>query len=280
MKKFRISHFLLAILMVVTLFGCSGNKGSAEDAGMNWQEQYDLGIRYLSEGNYEEAIIAFTAAIEIDPKQADAYIGLAETYIAQDNPEKAAEVLEQALEAIGENDTLLAALGHLQEVETDKTPANFDGVVRTERIDHENGYYAIEEYAADGELLRSSMYTADGTLSYVDDLYGIFNEHGGHALIRRTSYNEDGTVFWVDERLPNGKNQRSFYHEDGRVEVTERDDRLRVYARRFEEKDGYRIVEYDVTGNEVGERRFVYEYDNLRSVEYDENGNIKTIFPW
>ena len=40
-----------------------------------WQEQYDLGVRYLSEGNYQEAILAFTAAIEIDPKQAEAYVG-------------------------------------------------------------------------------------------------------------------------------------------------------------------------------------------------------------
>jgi len=39
-----------------------------------WQEQYDLGVRYLSEGNYEEAIIAFTAAIEIDPNYTDTYL--------------------------------------------------------------------------------------------------------------------------------------------------------------------------------------------------------------
>ena len=44
-------------------------------SGPTWQEKYDLGVRYLSEGNYEEAIIAFTAAIEIDPKQASAYVG-------------------------------------------------------------------------------------------------------------------------------------------------------------------------------------------------------------
>ena len=33
-----------------------------------WQEKYDLGIRYLNEGKYDEAVIAFTAAIDIDPK--------------------------------------------------------------------------------------------------------------------------------------------------------------------------------------------------------------------
>ena len=40
-----------------------------------------MGIRYLNEGNYEEAIIAFTAAIEIDQKNVDAYLGRAEAYM-------------------------------------------------------------------------------------------------------------------------------------------------------------------------------------------------------
>ena len=55
-----------AMLSVILLFGlCACGK---KETAATWQEQYDLGVRYLSEGNYEEAIIAFTAAIEIDPK--------------------------------------------------------------------------------------------------------------------------------------------------------------------------------------------------------------------
>ena len=38
-------------------------------ASLDWQGQYDLGIRLLGEGKYEEAIIAFTAAIEIAPSR-------------------------------------------------------------------------------------------------------------------------------------------------------------------------------------------------------------------
>jgi len=57
-----------------------------------WQEQYDLGVRYLEEGNYEEAIIAFTTAIEIDPKRVEAYSGLANIYLVMGETEKAAEV--------------------------------------------------------------------------------------------------------------------------------------------------------------------------------------------
>lgn len=64
--------FLSAIFFILT--SCSQQKATT------WQEQYDLGVRYLSEGNYEEAIIAFTAAIEIEPNRAEAYVGRGDAY--------------------------------------------------------------------------------------------------------------------------------------------------------------------------------------------------------
>ena len=66
--------FLIAFACILVLVGCASNT-------LTWQEQYDLGIRYLNEGNYEEAIIAFTAAIEIDQKNVVAYLGRAEAYM-------------------------------------------------------------------------------------------------------------------------------------------------------------------------------------------------------
>lgn len=80
-------------LSIIILMCCLGSCAKSTEA--QWQEQYDLGVRYLSEGNYEEAIIAFTAAIEIDPVRAEAYIGLADVYTELGDREKAREVLEQ-----------------------------------------------------------------------------------------------------------------------------------------------------------------------------------------
>lgn len=65
-----------ALIVLVLLLAACGQKNAT-----TWQEQYDLGVRYLSEGNYEEAIIAFTAAIEIDPNQALAYVGRGNAYL-------------------------------------------------------------------------------------------------------------------------------------------------------------------------------------------------------
>ena len=38
------------------------------------------GNRYLSEMEYEQAIVAFAQALAIDPKSAEAYVGLIGTY--------------------------------------------------------------------------------------------------------------------------------------------------------------------------------------------------------
>ena len=57
-----------------------------------WQEQADLGMQQLAAGNYEEAIAAFTAAIELDPQGETAYSGLADTYVAMGEYGQAAAV--------------------------------------------------------------------------------------------------------------------------------------------------------------------------------------------
>lgn len=67
-----------------------------------WQEQYDLGVRYLTEGNYQEAIIAFVAAIEIDAKRPEAYLKAAEAYEATGDSEAARAILERGYAATGD----------------------------------------------------------------------------------------------------------------------------------------------------------------------------------
>lgn len=82
--------FALFIFLALALSFCACAKGTP-----TWQEQYDLGLRYLSEGNYQEAIIAFTAAIEIDPMRPEAYLRAAEAYEAVGDSEAARDILEK-----------------------------------------------------------------------------------------------------------------------------------------------------------------------------------------
>lgn len=101
MKRFFC--ILLAALLLLTLAACAKTPVAElttepADEAPDWQTQYDLGVRYLSEGKYEEAILAFTAAIEIDPKRAEAFLGRGDTYEKLVDLERAAADYRVALE--------------------------------------------------------------------------------------------------------------------------------------------------------------------------------------
>lgn len=107
----RVWSLLLVASLVLTSCGRTDSMPTKETEketnAPSWQEQYDLGIRYLSEGKYEEAVIAFTAAIEIDPKQAPAYVGRGEAYIGSGETEENLAMAQADYEMAIELDELL-----------------------------------------------------------------------------------------------------------------------------------------------------------------------------
>ncbi len=94
MKKY-VSYLLIAV-MVLLLAACG--KSTEE----KWQEQYDLGVQYLTEGDYEAAVVAFTAAIDIEPKYIQAYTGLVQSYEGSDDYETAVAVVDIAIDVLKE----------------------------------------------------------------------------------------------------------------------------------------------------------------------------------
>ena len=83
----------IAIVFSVTAFGGGNAK--------KLTEQLDLGNKYLDEMDYERAIVAFNAVLEIDPKNAEAYLGLIRAYAAQGDAERIAEIYLQAAKELG-----------------------------------------------------------------------------------------------------------------------------------------------------------------------------------
>ena len=135
----RLLGLCLSVLLLFSVAAC-GNKPTT------WQKQYDLGVRYLSECNYEEAIIAFTAAIEIDSRQAAAYEQLSYAYQEVGDLERAIEVLQTGYEATGDNG-LLESLKLLQR-----------------HLSQENDVFFLTEqnvYLADGTLVSQTNVTYD-----------------------------------------------------------------------------------------------------------------------
>lgn len=111
-------------------------------------DQLELGRKYLEEMNYEQAIVAFEAVIAIDPKCEEAYLSLAEAYVAQgvgdsgvylsgediyvvkENVKKAMEILEEGYSQTG-LETILTRLEELSDCYQaggeDKTSATESG---------------------------------------------------------------------------------------------------------------------------------------------------------
>ncbi len=131
------------LLFVLFLSACGP---APEKTADQWQEQYDLGVRFLEEGNYEEAIIAFSAAIEVDPKRVEGYIGLADTYVALGDTEKAQDTLLQGIEKLPGNAIIQAQLDGLATLQVDDSERNRRAVEQ-----------AIQDGSIQGELVECDL---------------------------------------------------------------------------------------------------------------------------
>lgn len=104
-SKSRISHFksnikskgyaiLLAILASITLLACQQTDAV--------QEKMNLATQYMSEGNYEQAIVMYREVLDAEPENVEAYLGIADAYEAMEDYETGLTVLEEAYEITGE----------------------------------------------------------------------------------------------------------------------------------------------------------------------------------
>ena len=226
--KMKRCYIVVFLLLLLGLTSC----GKSMEA--KWQEQYDLGMKYVSEGNYEEAVIAFTEAIEIDPKSADAYLALADIYEAQGDTESLQAILEQGLEATGDE-------RFWERMEEQNSP-------RTERIDQADGSYLIWEELENGGM-RIHHYDADGTL------YAVTENDADRVQIYSASYNEDGSLnveSWYDPETNTGKLQ--YYGEDGQPYSYELEEYYEPGRMRSSES-------YSIDGSFSGRRAWEYAED-------------------
>ena len=85
------------LIVGLTIFYCIVTT-TACTKEISYEEYLELGIKYLLENNYEEAIVSLELAIEMEPKRPEAYQKLAETYQSQGNISKAIEILVRGYE--------------------------------------------------------------------------------------------------------------------------------------------------------------------------------------
>jgi hypothetical protein len=66
--------FIIGVIIIIYIWA------SSSSSARKLHEQLDLGYQYLSDLDYDKAVVAFNTVIEIDPKNVEAYIGLIDSY--------------------------------------------------------------------------------------------------------------------------------------------------------------------------------------------------------
>ncbi len=106
-----ICSIVAVALAIATCFLLYFNASSVK-----YRKQYDLGTKYLSELDYDQAIVAFEKAIEIKPDNSDAYIGLADAYLGKGLTDKAIDILQKGYDKT-QDSRLLDKLNELKSKE-------------------------------------------------------------------------------------------------------------------------------------------------------------------
>ncbi|MCQ2527290.1 MAG: carboxypeptidase regulatory-like domain-containing protein, partial [Lachnospiraceae bacterium] len=145
--------------------------------------------KYFADMDYENAIASYLDAIEIDPTNVEAYLGLADVYIALDDFEAAIDILEEGAQATGSDkieDRLeevyeldRCIFGYVYKVDVDTDPSNNEPLVGAK----------IELTFPDGDI---TTYTTD-----------------------------DNGYYETEKELPSGKYEIRYYYENDEVEYAE-----------------------------------------------------------
>ncbi|OIJ21743.1 hypothetical protein BKP45_03330 [Anaerobacillus alkalidiazotrophicus] len=93
----RKKRIVLAALLLLLFLGLGSYFTVKVVQSGTITEQLDLGNKFYSEGDYEEAIIAFEKVLDIDPRHTDARIGLAKSLVALDRTPEAERVIHEGI---------------------------------------------------------------------------------------------------------------------------------------------------------------------------------------
>ena len=167
-----------------------------------WQKKYDLGMKYLEEGNYVEALTAFDSAVSIDDKRAEAYIKLAEIYTTLGDTESAENIKRAGYEKTGVDDLKVMSS------EEKKIAQRLAEVIKTENLDNICDYFK-ENYDSLAKLYDKYAYENEYLIA----------EDDGKAFAMKTgkNLNYKGYYGTIENGKPNGQGINIGYMDWGDI---------------------------------------------------------------
>lgn len=226
------------------------------------QQQLDLGYKYLEELNYEQAIAAFEAAIEIDPKNVEAYKGLIDAYIQNGDDQLAIEAAQRAFEET-EDEHFLRIIEELS-VE--------DEAVDALGIEDDVFQSVGDVYLVQSALIRDAEEYMMSTYDYYDGGYTLTTDYYNEEIESYAKYNDSGECIYLFIGTDDSYTEwiYSFGYEGDRI-ISSNTTRNFYINGELENQDiSIGSYEYDEEGNCT----IIYDYGEIDYLKYDEQGNL------
>lgn len=151
--------------------------------------QLNLGQRYMEESDYQAAIMAFSKAIEIDPKRAEPYQALADAYVEQGDYRSAFEILQSGMEDVDNKQKLQDKIEEVKNTPLKKEVLSWVEEPKYAYDDVEPAYaYRFGDYVGDKSVsdgVRSLFHTDDilfgaemnfPSYSCLEEYYNVFSD--------------------------------------------------------------------------------------------------------
>lgn len=203
----------LAVIVIVVIFALFIGICSYNSPEKHLEELINLGQKYLLEGEYEQAIVAFTNAVNIDPRCLEAYIGMGDSYLGmEDKTESVAAALENYQMAL-----------------------ELDGLNTRVYIGVADAYVRLGQIKEAIEILELGLGNAEDTKSISDRLAEVENmandlnkeaERTAEDQKKSSDQNNtesDNAEIFTDEELPTGDNVIYADTEEELLEILEND---------------------------------------------------------
>ena len=242
----RVLSIILSVVIAMPVFtSCATADKALASTYLN------LGEKYITDLNHEEAIVYFNKVIEVEPKNERAYLGMAEAYVAMGDIDSAISILEQGIEAVDDPTELQAMLEICYSMIKIATTAIYyydsDG-----NVDSWREY----EYDSNGNATKTTYYNADGSINFWYEYEYDTND----ILTKEATYDSEGNVkYWEEYGYNSNGNNTKYVKYDSEGDIS-----------------ACHEYEYDSSGNEIkctaynsnGDVSYWNEY------EYDLNNNM------
>ncbi|WP_105305018.1 tetratricopeptide repeat protein [Anaerolactibacter massiliensis] len=262
MKK--ILECLLAGMMVLSLAGC----------GKSYASLYEKALKSINAGNYEEAVTYLKEAIEIDPKQAEAYLTLADAYTDQGSTDDAIIVLTSLSEAVPENTSGLYKLSHIY-ADTD----DYENAVQT----MEKLIELIEEQTDNNTTDAAETADADADSKETAD---AAEKADGEKDSKDLKDLIDELLEWLrkhhDELDPDGKKELEYDKKRFDLDPDDEDatlDSVKEFEQRDEDDNAQELIQYahdkKPDSEKYEEKEKEYEAPELVGMVFRIKGTVK-----